>query len=78
MWSLRWRRIPIFELLPGDSQQLSVMFRPYTEGHWAAELQVNYGVELLRLEGNATAPVIGIEASRKEATPVGCSQGMWL
>ena len=37
-------------------------------------MQVNYGVELLRLEGNATAPVIGIEASRKEATPVGCSQ----
>ena len=67
---------PIFELAPGDSQQLSVMFRPDTEGQWAAEIQVNYGVELLRLEGRSTAPVIGLEASRKEATPIGCSQSL--
>ena len=31
---------------------------------------------MLRLEGAATAPVIGLEAARKEAIPIGCSQSL--
>jgi len=65
---------PVFELAAGSSQDLIVTFIPPTEGRWAAEIRVNYGVENLRLEGQSTAPVIGVETALTEATALGCEQ----
>jgi hypothetical protein len=67
---------PIFELRPGESQIFSVNFVPMTDGHWEAEIQVNHGLELLRLEASATAPVAELQSSLKEAAPVGCEQSL--
>lgn len=64
---------PIFELMPGEEQVLTVRFEPRTEDEWTAELRVNYGVEVLSLRGSATAPVIELAVSPPPATPLGCS-----
>ena len=48
---------PYFELEPGEARRLEVTFTAPTEGSWAGQLRVNYGVETVELSGSGRAPV---------------------
>ncbi len=63
---------PFFSLAAGESRTLQATFDPPRDGDWLAELRINYGVEVLRLRGAGTAPVLAVDAPSVPGTPLDC------
>jgi hypothetical protein len=69
---------PYFELEPGEARRLDVTFTAPTEGSWAGQLRVNYGVETVELSGSGRAPVLSVGAVQVPTTPIGCTAAFTL
>ena len=67
---------PVLALQPGESQDVTVRFRPPTQGLWDARIDVNNGAEVLQLSGRGAAAVIGATAPARVSTLFGCRAEM--
>lgn len=63
----------ILELAPGRAEELSVLFLPDADRTFVAELLIQPGEQILRLEADGLAPELEPDQARAEATVVGCA-----
>lgn len=64
---------PLLGLDPGDQVDLDLAFHPSTDAEYAAELVVEPGSELVRLEGRGSAPVVEVGETLADPVVLGCA-----